>query len=158
MSTTAAYVPAVLGLPVSRRYVRCCALSEGGRSRRDLMKLLALGGACFLPPLGEVLAKPLNPAYPDKKTDYIPKGFPEEQGPLPSFEEGKEVEHLANGFSYQDVLKGSGKLVSGGCLAVAHWRVRLENGNEVINTRIEGKPIFFRVVSRSGSVFHPSTG
>eukprot|EP00188_Purpureofilum_apyrenoidigerum_P005608 Plantae.Rhodophyta-Purpureofilum_apyrenoidigerum.ctg7469.p1 GENE.Plantae.Rhodophyta-Purpureofilum_apyrenoidigerum.ctg7469~~Plantae.Rhodophyta-Purpureofilum_apyrenoidigerum.ctg7469.p1 ORF type:complete len:245 (-),score=28.21 Plantae.Rhodophyta-Purpureofilum_apyrenoidigerum.ctg7469:852-1586(-) len=147
MWTTTAYISPITGFSVGRQRVRCHVSSVNRQPRRDFLKLLALGTAGLSLPLEEAIAKPLNPAYPDKNTNYIPKGYPEENGPLPEFEKGFEVGRLDNGFQYQDLDKGTGRTVTVGCLAVAHWRVKLENGNEVINTRIDGKPVFFRVGS-----------
>lgn len=57
-----------------------------------------------------------------------------------------QVNKLEDGIEYQDVKTGTGAEVKPGSLAVAHWRVTLDNGLEVIDTRIDGKPVYFRVV------------
>mmetsp|Transcript_8494 Transcript_8494/g.37868 ORF Transcript_8494/g.37868 Transcript_8494/m.37868 type:complete len:255 (+) Transcript_8494:52-816(+) len=125
------------------RYV--CSATEQPSDSRRIMVAGVLGGMVTLLCPQRSVGKPINPDYPDKETKFIPKGYPTEGSIAPpKFDSSKEVVKVED-LEYQDVAPGTGRQIESGNLAVAHWKTILENGIVVGDTRIEGKPIFFRV-------------
>ncbi|KAJ8902051.1 hypothetical protein NDN08_006459 [Rhodosorus marinus] len=144
--TGSAFVNVQVHLDSQRKSGRCiCSASESASGSRRIIVIGVLGGMVTLLFPQRSVGKPINPEYPDKETKFIPKGYPTD-GPLtpPKFDSSKEVEK-AEDLEYQDVEPGKGRQIELGNLAVAHWKTTLENGLIVGDTRIEGKPMLFRV-------------